>query len=98
MFAPGFYFRLRSTIVYPNLLQLGKDFLSLFRQVDVPMSKITRRMVSNYFGENKSIADITSEIPLYMSSEQIKNAKAVVRNIKARSNVSPETGRLVVVA
>ena len=39
--------RLRSTIVYPNVLQLGKDFWSLSRQVDVPMSKITRRIVVN---------------------------------------------------
>src|SRR5437588_9920926 len=32
MFSPGFYLRLRSKIVYPNLLQLRKDFLSLSRQ------------------------------------------------------------------
>ncbi len=98
MFAPCFYMRLHSTIVYPNLLQLGKDFLALFRQVDVHMSKITRRMVSNYFGEDKSIADITGEIPLYVSSEQIKNAKAVVRNVKERSKVSLEASKLLVVA
>ncbi len=98
MFAPGFYMRLRSTIVYPNVLQLGKDFWSLSRQVDVPMSKITRRMVSNYFGNKRAMADICSTIPLYVSSEQLKNAGAIVRNIKERSNVSPDASRLIVIA
>src|SRR5947209_2833001 len=59
MFAPGFYLRLRSKIVYPNLLQLRKDFLSLSRQVDVPMSKITRRMVSNYFGNKRALSELS---------------------------------------
>ena len=98
MFAPGFYLRLHSTIVYPNLLQLGKDFLSLFRQVDVPMSKITRRMVSTFFGNKSVMADVSGGIPLYMSSEQVKNARVVVRNIKERSIVSPETSKLMVIA
>ncbi len=98
MFAPGFYLRLHSKIVYPNLLQLGKDFYAIFRHLDVPMSKITRRMVSNYFGKKTLIADITDEIPLYISSEQVKNAKAVVRNMKERSKVSPEASKLLVVA
>ena len=64
MLAPGFYSRLHSKIVYPNLLQLGKDFLSLSRQVDVPMSKITRRMVSSYLGNKRVLADMSDEIPL----------------------------------
>jgi hypothetical protein len=98
MFAPGFYLRLHSTIVYPNLLQLGKDLVALFRHVDVPMSKITRRAVSNYFGNKTPLADISDEIPLYMSSEQEKNAKEAMRNIKERANVSPETSKLLVVA
>src|SRR6266513_3153933 len=98
MFAPGFYLRLHSTIVYPNLLQLGKDFLSLFRQGDVPMSKITRRMVSTFFGNKSVMADMSGDIPLYMSSEQVKNARVVVRNIKERSKVSPESSKLMVVA
>src|SRR5438876_1043149 len=98
MFAPGFYLRLNSTIVYPNLFQLGKDFWSLSRQVDVPMSKIARRMVSNNFGKKRALADISDDIPLYMSSEQVKNTRTVVRNIKERSKASPETGKLMVVA
>ncbi|MGZ3617474.1 MAG: glycosyltransferase family 9 protein [Ktedonobacteraceae bacterium] len=98
MFAPGFYLRLRSTIVYPGILQLGKDLWSLSRQIDVPMSKITRRMVSNYFDNKRAMADICSTIPLYVSSEQIKNAGAIVRNIKERSNISPDAGRLMVIA
>ena len=98
MLAPGFYLRLHSKIVYPNLLQLGKDFLSLSRQVDVPMSKITRRMVSNYFRNKRVLAYMSHDIPLYISSEQVKNAKGVVKNIKKRSNVSPEASKLLVVA
>ncbi len=98
MFAPGFYLRLHSTIVYPNLLQLGKDFWSLSHHVDVPMSKMTRRMVSNYFRPKRTRADISDDIPLYMSSEQVKNAKVVVRKLKERSKVPPEAGKLMVVA
>ena len=98
MFAPGFYLRLHSTIAYPNLFQLGKDFLSLSRQVVVPMSKMTRRMVSNYFRNKRELADISDDIPLYMSSEQVKNAKLVVRKLKERSKVPPEDGKLLVIA
>ena len=98
MFAPGFYLRLHSTIVYPNLLQLGKDFWSLSRQVDVPMSKIARRIVSNYFGKKRELAGMSDEIPLYISSEPVKNAKLSVNTIKERSKVSLEAGKLLVVA
>lgn len=98
MFAPGFYLRLHSTIVYPNLLQLAKDFLSLSRQVDVPMRKITRRMISKYFGNKRAIADISDDIPLYLSSEQVKNAMVVVSKLKERSIVSLESSKLMVVA
>jgi ADP-heptose:LPS heptosyltransferase len=98
MFAPGFYLRLNTTIVYPNVLQLGKDFWSLSHQLDVPMRKITRRMVSNYFGNKRAMADISSTIPLYVSSEKKKNACAIVRNIKERSNISPDASRLMVIA
>src|SRR5690348_13754182 len=90
MFAPGFYLRLRSTIVYPNLFQLGKDFWSLSHHVDVPMSKMTRRMVSNYFGSKRTLINISDDIPLYLSSEQVKNAKVVARKLKERSKVPPE--------
>ena len=98
MFAPGFYLRLHSTIVYPKLLQLGKDLWSLSRQVDVPMSKITRRMVSNYFGKKRKLASMSDDIPLYISSESVKNAKLVVNTIKERSKVSFEAAKLLVVA
>jgi ADP-heptose:LPS heptosyltransferase len=98
MFAPGFYLRLHSTIVYPNLLQLGKDFWSLSHHGDVQMSKMTRRMVSNYFGSKRALNDISEDIPLYMSPEQIKNAKLAVRKLKERSKVPPESGKLMVVA
>ena len=98
MFAPGFYLRLHAAIVYPNLIQLGKDFWSLSHHVDVPMSKMTRRMVSNYFGSKRALTNISDDIPLYLSSEQVKNAKVVARRLKERSKVPPEAGQLMVVA
>jgi Glycosyltransferase family 9 (heptosyltransferase) len=98
MFAPGFYLRLQAPIVYPNVLHLWKDYQALSRQVDVPMYKITRQMVSNYFGKKPSLVDITDETPLYIDSKHVKNAMAIVRNIKEQFNVSPETSRLLVVA
>jgi Glycosyltransferase family 9 (heptosyltransferase) len=98
MFAPGFYSRLRSPIVFPNLFELGKHFFAIRHQVDVPMSKIIRRMVSNYIGNETPMAEVSGEIPLYIGSEQVKNARAVVKNIKEWSNVSSENSRLLVVA
>lgn len=98
MFAPGFYLRLHTPIVFPNLFELVKDFFAIRRQVDVPMSKITRRMVSRHFGYKTPMAEVPDEIPLYIGSEQVKNARAVVKNIKERFNVSPKNSRLLVVA
>jgi hypothetical protein len=98
MFAPGFYLRLRSHIVFPNLFELGKDFFAIHRQVDVPMSKIIRKMVSTYIGNATPMAEVSGEIPLYVGSEQVKNARTIVRNIKERFNVSTENSKLLVVA
>lgn len=101
MFAPGLYLRLHAPLMNPNFLQLGKDFLALLGQVDVPMSKVARSMVNRYFGTTATEPSDTENIdaiPLYISSEQVQNAIAVVRNIKERSVVSPESARLLVVA
>lgn len=98
MFAPAFYLRLRSPIVFPNLFELGKDLSAIRRQVDAPMSKIFRRMVNRYFGKETPVAEMSDEIPLYLGSEHVKNARTVVQMIKERFSVSPENSRLLVVA
>src|SRR6266566_935013 len=52
----------------------------------------------HFLGNKSVMADMSGDIPLYMSSEQVKNARVVVRNIKERSKVSPESSKLMVVA
>ncbi len=98
MILPGFYSRLRVPVMSPNWVELGKNLLALRAQQDVPMHKIARRMVNRYFGNTSPLSALSDEIPLYLSSEQVQNAAEVVRDIKKRSIVSPERGRLLVVA
>jgi len=84
--------------MYPNLFNLGKDLLALRNQIDMPLSKMTRRMVNSYFGRNTLSTAITDEIPLYICSEQVQKAMAIVRNMKEASQVSTESSKLLVVA
>jgi Glycosyltransferase family 9 (heptosyltransferase) len=98
MILPAFYFGLHLPVMMPNWLELGKNLLDLRARHDVPMHKIARRMVNRYFGDREPLDAMSDEIPLYLSAEQVRNAAEVVRDIKKRSSVSPEDGRLVVVA
>lgn len=98
MILPGFYFRLHLPVMTPNWLELGKNLLDLRAQHDIPMHKIARRMVNRYFGNRSPLNAMSDEIPLYLSSEQIRNAAEVVRDLKKRSTIAPEHGRLLVVA
>ena len=98
MILPAFYSRLRVPVMSPNWLELGKHLLALRTQQDVPMHKIARRMVNRYFGKKPPLQALSDEIPLYLSAEQIQNAAEVVQDIKKRSTVSHERGKLLVVA
>lgn len=98
MIMPGFYFRLRLPAMSPNWLELGKNLLALRARHDVPMHTIARRMVNRYFGNRSPRDTMSDEIPLYLSSEQVRNAAEVVHDIKKRSSVSPEHARLLIVA
>jgi len=98
MILPGFYFRLHSPVMTPNWLELGRHLLALRDEQDVPMHKIARRMVNRYFGNRSPLAEMSDEIPLYLSSEEVQNAVEVVSDIKKRSAISTGSGRLLVVA
>ncbi len=104
MFTPGLYFRLRTPVMNPNLFKLGKDFLALRNQEDRPLSSLARDMVDRHFRKmrknpgNSLRPESYESIPLYISSEEVRNAIAVVRNMKESSGVSPESARLLVVA
>ena len=98
MIMPGFYFRLRLPVMTPDWLELGQNLLALRTQHDVPMHTIARRMVNRYFGNRSPLHTRSDEIPLYLSSEQVRKAAEVVQDIKKRSSVAPEHARLLVVA
>jgi len=98
MILPGFYSRLRTSVMTPSWLELGKNLLMLRKEQDVPMQTIARRMVNRYFGNRSPVAEMSDEIPLYLSSEEVRNAAGVVRDIKKRSSVSAENSQLLVVA
>lgn len=101
MFAPGLYFRLRSPMMNPNLFELAKNVAAVRGQVDMPMSNIARGMVSRYFGEKfegaRKVED-QERIPLYLSSEEVRNAIAAVRELKERAGVFLKFSKLLVVA
>lgn len=98
VFTPALYSRLRSRVIYPNVVELGKIFFALRAQVDMPMSKIARQIINRSFGKSIPTSTITEEVPLYISSEQVQKAIAVVAQMKSRAGVGEENSKLLVVA
>lgn len=98
IFAPAFYYRLHSCVMYPSLFKIVKEMLSLRSHADMPISTIARQMVNKYFGDTLPVPTIDEAIPLYMSSEHVQQAKTVVEHMKAQSSVPQENCKVLLVA
>lgn len=86
LFAPALYYRLHAPLVFPGPSKLVGDFWALRKHIDRPISKTTRQLVNAYFKVPEP--EIDEEIPLYLSSELVQQAKAAVARIKEIAPVS----------
>jgi len=98
MFAPVFYSRLGSHIMYPHPLQLMKDFLALRAQKDRPMSKIVRQVINRFFGKDIPISALPESIPLYIPSLRIQESEALVMQMYKRARLPDRESKMLVVA
>lgn len=101
MFALRFFLQFHKPVMTPHFLDLGKAYLLLRAQKDVPMQRIARLMVDRYFHRvppNPLTSETGGQLSLYLSSEHVRNAAALVRSLKERAGLSSPAGRLLVVA
>jgi hypothetical protein len=96
--APALYLGLDSHIMYPNWVQLGNIYLGLHKQEIVPLTRVSREMVSRSFGSTLSESIDTEEVLLYLGSQEIQKAKWAVAAINERSNIAGDDYKLLVVA
>ncbi len=96
--SPFFYGRLQAPIMQMGLLNLFKDFISLRSLSDIPVSHITRRTVNAFFDNRLPEPAIDEEIPLYVTTQHIQKAIAVIESLKDQASVSREHCQLVMVA
>ncbi len=98
MFAPVFFYKLATPIMYPYLLKLGKDMFSLRSFTDMPIGTLARQIVNRYFDDLLPTPS-PGEIPsLYLGSVHVRRAIAAVETIKALAKVPAEESKLLVVA
>jgi hypothetical protein len=77
--APALYLGLGSHIMYPNLLKLGSNYLTLHKQEIKPLTRVVREMVNRSFNNKLPESTLDEEVRLYMGSEQIQ--KAIVNQV-----------------
>jgi len=96
--APGFYLRLHSHLMYPQVLKLTKNLLLRGMPSDVSMRKFIRQMVNKYFGNEIPISALSDEVVLYMDVKHIQKAVMVVEEMKEESSVDSGNASLLLVA
>ena len=96
--APGFYFRLHARLMYPDLFNLGKNFLTLRAPTDTTLRKVIRQMVNRYFKRDLPSSMLTDEVFLYMDIKNVQRATELMQQLKKRSNVGMGKAEVLVVA
>jgi hypothetical protein len=94
---PIFYRKLNTSIMRISIFGLLKIFFSLRHQADIPISNITQQIVNAHFG-NKVAAAIDEEIPLYISSQHLQQARGTIAGLQEQSGIGGADCRLLLVA
>ncbi len=95
---PIFYRRLGTSIVHIHPFELLRIFFSLRQQTDIPISNITRQIVNAYFGNKVATPAIDEEIPLYISSQHLQQARNTIAEIQEQSGIGGTECRLLLIA
>jgi hypothetical protein len=96
--APGFYLRLHSHLMYPQVFKLAKNLLLHGAPSDIPMRKFVRQTVNKYFCRDIPASELGDEVLLYLDTRHIQTAMTIIERMKQQSSVDPEKARVLLVA
>lgn len=96
--APGLYWALHAHMMYPNLVELGRDLLIRRAPSDVPVYKMVRQIVNRYFRKDIPPSALSDEIPLYVGTRHIQQAITVIERLKQASPLREARAQVLLVA
>ena len=99
MTTPAFYNRLQAPIMRLNNLRILCDtWAILHKGADIPISKMTRQVINDFFHNVLSEPVIDAEIPLYLDQVYIQQAVSQIKARKQQAEVADEKSSLILVA
>lgn len=98
MFAPTFFYRLHTQVLFLNLKQVGQAISALRAYRDMPIQKIIRLSINKFFGMQAPEPSVEETIPLYICPEHIQQARQEIAHIKEQADIPPEQSKLLLVA
>jgi|SRR5579875_30702 ADP-heptose:LPS heptosyltransferase len=98
MFAPVFFYRLHTPVLFLNLKQVVQLISTLRKYEDMPIQKIIRLSINKFFGVKEPEPSAGETIPLYICPEHVQQAKQEISDMKERANVPAEQSKLLLVA
>lgn len=90
----GFLRKLYAPLMYPNPMDIVKDYLALRNHKNAPATRRVREIVSKTINGKANHIEPDADIPLYLASCHIENGHAIASYIKTVAHVD----RLFVVA
>ncbi|HEX6478370.1 MAG TPA: glycosyltransferase family 9 protein [Ktedonobacteraceae bacterium] len=98
MFAPTFFYRLHIPVIFLNVKQVVQAISALRAYQDMPIPKIIRLSINNFFGVKAPEPSADDTIPLYICPEHVQKARQAMASIKEQADVPPEQSKLLLVA
>ncbi len=98
MFAPAFFLRLHTPVLFLNLKQVARLISALRTYKDMPIQKIIRLSINKFFGVKEPEPRAGETIPLYICPEHVQQAKQEIGYMKDMADVPPEQSKLLLVA
>jgi ADP-heptose:LPS heptosyltransferase len=102
MFAPTFFYRLHTPILFLNLQQIWHVISAMRTFGEVSMQKVIRQSINNYFGRKSPEPSVDEPIPLYICPEHVQKAIELVASIKGQVSapsklllVAPDTSSVI---
>ena len=98
MFAPTFFYRLHIPVMFLNVKQVVQVISALRAHQDMPIQKIVRLSINQFFGVKASEPSADETIPLYICPEHVQKARHEIARIKEQADIPPEQSKLLLVA
>ncbi|HJT58594.1 MAG TPA: glycosyltransferase family 9 protein [Ktedonobacteraceae bacterium] len=98
MFAPTFFYRLHTQVLFLNLKQVEQVISALKAYRDMPIQKIIRLSINKFFDMKATEPSAEETIPLYICPEHIQQARREIARIKEHAAIPPERSKLLLVA